>query len=139
MAQLVKNPPAVRETGLQRSPGEGKGHPLQYSGLENSIDCIVHGVTKSRTRLSDFHFRLAELMQYPQAWSSCVAGQPPPACSGHASTTPLSNGARMTLTLGDAAHCLEVTTEKGPFSVIHTRVSSLSDTFFPLFFQTLFS
>ena len=37
-------------------PWEGKGYPLQYSGLENSIDCIVHGVTKSRTRLSDFHF-----------------------------------------------------------------------------------
>ena len=42
--------------GLGRSPGEGKGYPLQYSGLENSMDCIVHGVTKSRTRLSDFHF-----------------------------------------------------------------------------------
>ena len=41
---------------LGRSPGEGKGYPLQYSGLENSMDCIVHGVTKSRTRLSDFHF-----------------------------------------------------------------------------------
>ena len=39
--------------GLGRSPGEGKGYPLQYSGLENSIDCIVHGVAKSRTRLSD--------------------------------------------------------------------------------------
>ena len=38
--------------GLERSPGEGKGHPLQYSGLENSMDCIVHGVTKSGTRLS---------------------------------------------------------------------------------------
>ena len=35
--------------GLGRSPGEGKGYPLQYSGLENSRDCIVHGVTKSRT------------------------------------------------------------------------------------------
>ena len=35
--------------GLERSPGEGKGYPLQYSGLENSMDCIVHGVTKSRT------------------------------------------------------------------------------------------
>ena len=42
--------------GLGRSPGEGKGYPLQYSGLENSMDCTVHGVTKSRTRLSDFHF-----------------------------------------------------------------------------------
>ena len=34
---------------LGRSPGEGKGYPLQYSGLENSMDCIVHGVTKSWT------------------------------------------------------------------------------------------
>ena len=33
--------------GLGRSSGEGKGYPLQYSGLENSMDCIVHGVTKS--------------------------------------------------------------------------------------------
>ena len=42
--------------GLGRSPGEGKGYPLQYSGLENSMDYyIVHGVTKSRTYLSDFH------------------------------------------------------------------------------------
>ena len=32
--------------GLGRSPGEGKGYPLQYSGLENSVDCILHGVTK---------------------------------------------------------------------------------------------
>ena len=42
--------------GLGGSPGEGKGYPLQYSGLENSMDCIAHGVAKSRTRLSDFQF-----------------------------------------------------------------------------------
>ena len=42
--------------GLGRSPGEGKAYPLQYSGLKNSMDCIVHGVKKSQTRLSDFHF-----------------------------------------------------------------------------------
>ena len=42
--------------GLGRSPGEGKGYPLQYSGLENSMDCIVHEVAKSQTRLSNFHF-----------------------------------------------------------------------------------
>ena len=35
--------------GLGRSPGEGKGYLLQYSGLENSMDCIVHGVTESDT------------------------------------------------------------------------------------------
>ena len=41
---------------LGRSPGEGKGYPLQYSGLEYSMDCIVHGAGKSQTQLSDFHF-----------------------------------------------------------------------------------
>ena len=55
VAQLVKNPPAVQEPWV-RSPGEGKGYPLQYSGLENPMDCIGHGVTKSWTQLSDFHF-----------------------------------------------------------------------------------
>ena len=42
--------------GLGWSPGEGKGYPLQYSGLENSMDCRVHGVANSWTRLRDFHF-----------------------------------------------------------------------------------
>ena len=42
--------------GLERSPGEGKGCPLQYSDLENSMDCIVHGVAKSWTQLSELHF-----------------------------------------------------------------------------------
>ena len=70
VTQLVKNSPAKKKKkkeftynvgdlgsipGLGRSPGEGKGYPLQYSGLENSMDCIVHGVKKSRTWLSDFH------------------------------------------------------------------------------------
>ena len=37
-------------------PGERKGYPFQYSGLENSMDCIVQGVTKSQARLNDSHF-----------------------------------------------------------------------------------
>ena len=41
--------------GLGRSPGEGKGYPLPYFGPENSTDYTVHGVAKSRTRLSGFH------------------------------------------------------------------------------------
>ena len=45
--------------GSGRSPGEGIGYPLQYSGLENSMDCIAYGVTKSQTRLSSFHFHLS--------------------------------------------------------------------------------
>ena len=40
--------------GLGRSPGEGNRYPLQYSGLENSMDCLVHGVAKSQTQLSDY-------------------------------------------------------------------------------------
>ena len=42
--------------GMWRFPGEGRGYPLQFSGLENSMDCIVHGVTKIWTWLSDFYF-----------------------------------------------------------------------------------
>ena len=58
MAQMVKNlPENARDLGsipgLGRSPGEGNGYPLQHSGLQNSMDCIVHGVTKSQTRLSE--------------------------------------------------------------------------------------
>ena len=54
MAQLVKESAHNAGDlglipGLGRSPGEGKGYPLQHSGLENSMDCIAHGVTKSRT------------------------------------------------------------------------------------------
>ena len=61
MAQLVKESACNAEDlgsipGLGRSPGEGKGYPLQYSGLENSMGGIVHGVAKSQTQLSDFHF-----------------------------------------------------------------------------------
>ena len=39
--------------GLERTPGEGKVYPLQYSGLENSMNCMVHGITKSQTQLND--------------------------------------------------------------------------------------
>ena len=49
-AQLVKKPPAMQVIpGLGRCPGEGKGYPLQFSGLENSMDCVVNGVSKSQT------------------------------------------------------------------------------------------
>ena len=50
--------------GLGRSPGEEKGYPLQYSGPENSMDCIVHGVTKSQTQLGDFHSLTPTLIIY---------------------------------------------------------------------------
>ena len=54
--------------GLGRSPGKGNGYPLQYSGLENSMDrgawqAAVHGVAKSQTRLRDFTFTLIFLLK----------------------------------------------------------------------------
>ena len=44
--------------GLGRSPREGNSYPLQYSGLENSMDPVNHGVTKNQTRPTDFHFKI---------------------------------------------------------------------------------
>ena len=67
VVQLVKKLPAMQETWVQSLGGEDpleKGKATQYSGLENSMNCIVHGVTKSRTRLSDFHFKKAESSSY---------------------------------------------------------------------------
>ena len=72
MAQLVKNLPAREKKkesacnvgdlgsipGLGKPPGEGKSYALQYSGQENSLECTVHRVPKSRTQLRDFHFCL---------------------------------------------------------------------------------
>ena len=54
MAQLVKNQPAMIQSlgsipGSGISPGNGSSYPPQYSGLENAMDCIVHGVAKSWT------------------------------------------------------------------------------------------
>ena len=61
--------------GLGRSPREGKGYPLQHSGLENSMDCIVHGVPKSQTWLSDFHFIFNEIIYINNylkcKWTKC--------------------------------------------------------------------
>ena len=60
MTQLVKNVGDLGLVpGLGRSPWEEKGYPLQYSGLENSMDCIVHRVAKSWTRLNNFHFHFS--------------------------------------------------------------------------------
>ena len=70
-----KESPAVRETWVRSlgwedgSSGEGNGSPLQFSGLENSVDYIVHGITKSRTRLNGFHFHF----QYPLMSKKCLS------------------------------------------------------------------
>ena len=57
------------------SPGEGKGYPLQYFGLENSKNCIVHGVAKRWTWLSDFHFHahFREIVE-DRDWHALVHG-----------------------------------------------------------------
>ena len=60
--------------GLGRSPGETKSYPLQYSGRENSMDCIAQGVTKCRTQLSDFHFHF--FLPWVSAPATKLAGLP---------------------------------------------------------------
>ena len=69
---------------LGRSPGVRKGYPLQYCGLENSMDCIVHGVTKSQTWLSDFHFTSLPFLGFPGG--SVVKN--PPANAGDVGSSP---------------------------------------------------
>ena len=110
VAQRLKCLPPMRETWVQipgsgRSPGEGNGNPLQYSCLENPMDwgawwVAVHGVTKSRTRLSDFtllynvpanyHFLLIPFWvltewhifsQFSSVAQSCPALYDPMSCS----------------------------------------------------------
>ena len=60
--------------GLGRSPGEGKGYPLQYSGLENSRDYIVHGVVKSQTRPSNFDFHFIHIFMAVRGLSCSTRG-----------------------------------------------------------------
>ena len=69
-------------TGMGRSSGERKT-PLQYSGLENSMDCIVHCVAKSWTRLSDFYFHFsARILAASQCWLDGWDFQGSASCSG---------------------------------------------------------
>ena len=61
--------------GLRRSPGEGNDNPIQYSCLENSLNggawqAAVHGITKSQTGLSDWHFHFQ-----PDATGKAVLGK----------------------------------------------------------------
>ena len=75
VAQLVKNLPTmwktwVRSLNWEDSLEKGKA-PLQYSGLENSMDCIVHGIGKSWIRLSDFYFHFQQ-NTYTLTWLCSV-------------------------------------------------------------------
>ena len=63
--------------GLGRSPGEGNGFPLQYSGLEKSMDYRVHGVAKSWTLLSDFHFTSLQNFQSGSTLVAQLVKNPP--------------------------------------------------------------
>ena len=74
--------------GLGRSPGEGKGYPLWYSGLENSMDCIIHGVAKSRTQLSNFRFHLHFIQSYVMGFPHSSVGKESACKAGDAGSIP---------------------------------------------------
>ena len=59
--------------GLGKCPGERKGYPLQYSGLENSMDCITHGFANSQTQVSDFHLTFPFLLSLLSTFGLFVA------------------------------------------------------------------
>ena len=80
VAQLIKNPPAMPETwvlslGWEDPLQKRKGYPLQYSGLENCMDCIVHGVANSRTRQSEFHFTSLPSPFFSSSTSHLLSGE----------------------------------------------------------------
>ena len=99
IAQFIKNPPAMQETPVrflgQEDPLEkGKSYSLQYSGLENSLDSTVHGVTNSRAGLSNFHFHLGFPGGSDGRASACNAGDPGSIpglgrCPGEGNSNPL--------------------------------------------------
>ena len=61
-------------------PGEGKGYSLQYSVLKNSMDGVVHGVAKSRTQLSDFHFGKVMSLLFDMLFRLVIAFLPRSKC-----------------------------------------------------------
>ena len=74
---MIKNPPAMREDpGLRKSPGEGNSYPLQYSGLENSMVCIVHVVATCHT-----HNWAAFTCTFSSVAQSCLTLCNPKDCS----------------------------------------------------------
>ena len=123
--------------GLGRSPGEGKGYPLQYSGLENSRDCIVHGVAKSRTLLGNFHLFLLLLHQLHLRSSSIIR-------SWRSGTPALGEGVtegygfqKTELTGGLLRGCLPQGLHTGLFVWGHVRQRWLFTVHWSLWFQTL--
>ena len=76
--KLVKNCLQCRRPGLDpwagKMPWRRKGYLPQYSGLENSMNCIVHGVAKSWTQLSNFHLKQVVISNY-NSWPEETAGQ----------------------------------------------------------------
>ena len=78
MVQSVNNPPVtwetwVRSLGWEDHPGEGKGYPLQNSGLENSMDYIVPGVARRWTQLSTIHNMVRLEAEYGRDEKSLVS------------------------------------------------------------------
>ena len=121
-------------SGLGRSPGEGKGYPLQYSGPENFVDCIVHGVTKSQTWLSDFRGHLWARPSTEWASQVVLVVKNPPANAGDARDAGSITGSGKSPGVGNGNllwySCLENSMDRGAWSatVMSPRGSKELDT-----------
>ena len=113
---------------VRKIPWRRESYPLQYSGLENSMDWIVHGIAKSRTRLSDFHFHCQWRQHRFHPWSGkstrnsekqspCIATTEPTCCNYWSlSTESQCSSAReaTAVSILDTATLLTATRESAP-------------------------
>ena len=135
MAQLRKNPPAMQESWVW-SPGEGKGYPHQYSGVENSMHCVVRGDAKSLTQLSNFHFHIYRTLYFGDYSNFGL----PRLRSGKESTCQFRRCKRHGFNSGSGRYpgegngnplqysCLENSMDKGAWQATVHEVSKKSDT-----------
>ena len=110
--------------GWEDSPGEGNGYPLQHYNLENSVDCIVHRVSKSQTGLSDFHFIFFSTIR--GRYSECSSPYPDPGTAIWALGTKLAVCKLGRRLLPELALAGTLTSESQPLNCQKTNFCCLS-------------
>ena len=99
---------------FRRSPGKGKGYPHQYSGLENSMDCLVYVITKSRTWFSNFHM-ISDVEHVSMCVLSCGSDDEESVCNALGLGSILGSGRDLGKENGNLIQysCLENSLDRG--------------------------